>query len=275
MSTLLEKSRNELISQSKRGEREKGDGKTRYEKRLKSKISSSNRSYNRIDMNTLFKEGILTVGIEVKGETDNYIVKISYGHFIDTLRELMRNNNEELNLRVVIKTLTVAFNRGDVYLHCSCPDFKYRFNYWATVDKYNDGEPELRPANITNPDNKLGAACKHVLLVLGNSSWIIKVASVIVNYIKYMEKSQPRLYQRIIYPAIYNKKYEEPTQSSMFDTEEDKLGTEQKDIDIANKAAIERSRFQKDNKQGVRFAPKQQLQGQEEIEIEDEEEFND
>ena len=31
MSVLLEKSRNELISQSKQGEREKGDGKTRYE----------------------------------------------------------------------------------------------------------------------------------------------------------------------------------------------------------------------------------------------------
>lgn len=718
MSILFEKSRNELISQSKRGEREKGDGKTRYEKRLKSKISSSNRSYNRIDMNTLFKEGILTVGIEVKGETDNYIVKISYGNFIDTLRELMRNNNEELNLRVVIKTLTVAFNRGDVYVRCTCPDFCleentlikllsgesitvkemlerfsngeeiwvystdalgdfkpgkvedvwisgysnemikvtldnneqiittpnhrymlrngeykaaqqlnvndslmpmyfrysngyenykknsdltctkfysvykevantcltkeiedakqrsgediiqihhkdfnklnntpsnlypmgkdehwkyhyehlyesgnfdkwieggkrywstedarlkqssvmketmtkyysnmtteeiskmrsdkgcysqewkdkvgkgnkqawqnysdeeyrhrceinkstndnsltkfkqserrkeyykthpkaveiskknllkatekikgqsfseshknkisksllnrtqeekvlsnrkialtklkklfnymienglnldllnymkaieyfksvnkhitfppyekyfnsfddmiscfklnhkvkaiehlhydspipvydinvgtynnflvnagvvlhncYRFGYWATINKFINGEPELRPANETNPDNKLGAACKHVLLVLGNSSWIIKVASVIVNYIKYMEKSQPRLYQRIIYPAVYGKKYEEPTQTSLFDTEEDELGTEQKDIDIANKAAIERSRFQKDNKQGIRYAPKSQIAGQQEIKIDDdEEEFND
>ena len=61
----------------------------------------------------------------------------------------------------------------------------------------------------------------------------------------------------------------------MFDTDTDELGTEQQDIDIANKAAIERSRFQKDNKQGIRFAPKQQLQGQEEIEIDDEEEFND
>lgn len=143
------------------------------------------------------------------------------------------------------------------------------------MDKYLNGEPELRPANETNPDNKLGAACKHVLLVLGNSSWIIKVASVIVNYIKYMEKSQPRLYQRIIYPAVYGKKYEEPTQTSLFDTEEDELGTEQKDIDIANKAAIERSRFQKDNKQGIRYAPKSQIAGQQEIEIDDEEEFND
>lgn len=90
-----------------------------------------------------------------------------------------------------------------------------------------------------------------------------------------MEKSQPRLYQKIIYPAIYGKKYEEPAQTSLFDTEEDGLGTEQKDIDIANKAAIERSRFQKDNKQGIRYAPKSQITGQQEIEIDDEEEFND
>lgn len=90
-----------------------------------------------------------------------------------------------------------------------------------------------------------------------------------------MEKSQPRLYQKIIYPAIYGKKYEEPAQTSLFDTEEAELGTEQKDIDIANKAAIERSRFQKDNKQGIRYAPKSHITGQQEIEIDDKEEFND
>lgn len=190
MNILFEKSRNELISQSKRGEREKGDGKTRYEKRLKSKISSSNRSYNRIDMNTLFKEGILTVGIEVKGETDNYIVKISYGNFIDTLRELMRNNNEELNLRVVIKTLTVAFNRGDVYLHCSClhPDTKVklldgtcptvaemqkRFEsgeklYVYSVDKNGDFKPgEVEKVWQT------GYASKLIKVTLDNGEYII------------------------------------------------------------------------------------------------------
>ena len=56
MSVLLEKSRNELISQSKQGKRENGDGKTRYEKRVKSRVSSSNKSYNKIDMNQLFKD---------------------------------------------------------------------------------------------------------------------------------------------------------------------------------------------------------------------------
>ena len=57
MSTLLEDKRNDLISQSRRGEKEK-DGKTRYEKRVKSKVASTVREFNQIDMNNLFKHGI-------------------------------------------------------------------------------------------------------------------------------------------------------------------------------------------------------------------------
>ena len=50
MTRLLEDRRVELVSKGKRGEREKGDGKTRYEKRVKSSFASSTRSYNKINM---------------------------------------------------------------------------------------------------------------------------------------------------------------------------------------------------------------------------------
>ena len=264
---LLEKSRNELISQSKSGEREKGDGKTRYEKRLKSRVSSSNKTYNRMDMNQLFKDGILNIAIEVHGETDDYIVRISYGNFLDALHDELKRVDNNLDLRVVTRALVVAFNKGDVFIRCSCPDFKYRFGYQATVNKYINGEPELRPANETNPNNKLGAACKHVLCVLANTSWIIKVASVIINYIKYMEKHRQSQYARIVYPAVYGKRYEEPVQTNMFD--KDDLDSEQSDIDLANKNAIERSRFQKGNQQGYRFAPKEVPDGQQQMSLDD------
>ena len=56
---LLEDRRNELISKGQRGEREKGDGKTRYQKRVKSRFSTSTAEYNKIDMNALFKDNIL------------------------------------------------------------------------------------------------------------------------------------------------------------------------------------------------------------------------
>lgn len=125
---LNEDSRSKLVAKSKTGKREK-DGKTRYEKRLKSHVATSTRQYNRINMNELFKNGIVTIGIEIKGETDNYIVTISYGGVLDELRELIKRNNNQLDLKSVIKALVIAFNKNDVYIRCTCPDFFYRFGY--------------------------------------------------------------------------------------------------------------------------------------------------
>ena len=86
MKRLIEDRRTELVSKGKRGQKERGDGKSRYEKRVKSRFASSTRSYNQIDMNELFKEDILTVGIEVHGETDDYKVLIKFGGFLELLR---------------------------------------------------------------------------------------------------------------------------------------------------------------------------------------------
>lgn len=127
MNILFEDSRNSLIANSKNVDKER-DGKTRYQKRLKSHVASSTRQYNKIDMNKLFKEGILNIGIEIRGETDDYIVKISYGGFLDELRAETERNGK-LDLRIVIRALVIAFNKGDVYIHCSCPDWQYRFSY--------------------------------------------------------------------------------------------------------------------------------------------------
>ena len=241
MNILFEDSRNSLIANSKNVDKER-DGKTRYQKRLKSHVASSTRQYNKIDMNKLFKEDILNIGIEIRGETDDYIVKISYGGFLDELRAEIERNGK-LDLRIVIRALVIAFNKGDVYIHCSCPDWQYRFSYWATINDINSGEPESRPANQTNPRDSLGKGCKHVMLVLSNTSWLIKVASVITNYINYMEKHMNRQFADIMYPAIYGKKYEKPVQQDMFDNE---LDTDEQTLDTANIDARKKGQFTKD-----------------------------
>lgn len=242
---INEDSRNQLMAKNKQSH---DGGLKRFKRRLKSRVGSSTQQYNRINMNDLFKQGILTVGIEVKGETDDYIVKISYGGFLDALRaELKRNNSETLELRNIIKALVIAFNKEDVYIHCSCPDWKYRFNYYATKNEITSGEPELRPSDETNPNDSLGSGCKHVMLVLSNTSWLIKVASVIRNYINYMEKHMQKAYANVIYPAIYGKKYEEPVQQTMFDTEDDTLNSEQDDINASNREARTRGQFKPGN----------------------------
>lgn len=213
-------------------------------------------------MNKLFKDNILDVNIEVVGETDTYLVTMSFGGFLDNLHDELKNDADVIDLRKISRALTRSFNSDNVYVHCTCPDWKYRFAYWMTKDDINAGEPENRPSDITNPNNTKGTGCKHVLRVLSNNTWIIKVASVINNYIQYMEKHMQRLYADIIYPAIYQKEYEEPVQLDMDDTDE--LSSDKDVIDISNKYATTKNQFQKGNEIGkeTRFKPKDSIKKQ-------------
>lgn len=247
---LNEDSRSSLLTKSKRSDK----GFERFKKRVKSRVANSVKEYNSIDMNKLFKDDILTVDVKVKGETDTYTVKISFGGFLELLHDQLRKN-PVLDLKAVTRALVNGFNRDDVYIKCSCPDAQYRFNFWQTRNNINSGDPETRPSNITNPDDNLGSACKHVLLVLSNTSWLLKVASTVFNYINYMEKHYKRLYADVIYPAIYQKEYEEPVQLDMFDDVDNKeLTTDSDTIDTSNKYAVDKTKFKKGNTQGIRFA---------------------
>ena len=270
---LSEDTRNQILAQSKKGKKER-DGKTRFQKRVNSKFSSSTRDYNRIDMNQLFKNNILTVGINIKGETDDYIVKIKFGGFLDILQDSVAKIGK-LDLRTVIRALVTAFSRDDVYIHCSCPDFQYRFSYWATVNELTSGEAENRPADITNPNNDLGAGCKHIMLVLSNTSWIIKVGSVINNYINYMEKHYEKLYAEIIYPAVYGKKYEEPVQLDIDTLDKHDLDTDQDTIDTTNTWGKDRGKFKQGNPYRFQKKDNRPVVGQETIDFEDEGDSND
>ncbi len=262
MIKLNEDSRTKLLSKSKSSVK----GKQRFNRRSKSKVANNVRQYNSIDMNKLFKDNILTVNISVKGETDDYTVKISFGGFLDILRDLLNDDVNNLNLRNITRALITGFNKDDVYIFCSCPDYDYRFGYWATKNQLTSGEPENRPSNITNPNDTLGSGCKQILLVLSNNSWLIKVASVINNYIKYMEKHYKRLYADVMFPAIFDREYEEPVQLSLDDMDnDDTLSTDSDTLDNANKYNQERTKFQKGNTQGIRFAPNEKDENQLEI----------
>lgn len=247
MNQLLEDKRSQLLSRSKTAEKEKGDGKTRYEKRVKSKFSSSVKEYNQINMNQLFKDNILTVNIPVVGETDNYIVTISFGGLLDLIQERVQKNNNVIDLRIIIQCLIECFNKDNVYIHCSCADWKYRMAFWATKNDINSGEPQESNGKwIRNPEDQLGPGCKHVMLCLANTGWIIKVASVINNYIKYMSQHYQKMYQTIIYPAIYGKEYEGDIQLDIYD--QDELDTSKETVDVANIEGGKSGRFKAGNK---------------------------
>lgn len=256
---LVEVKRQDLINKSKQSQK----GRERFNKRNRSHITNTVKAMNSIDMNKLFKEDILTVNIPVQGETDNYTVKVSFGGFLELLRDQVQKTNN-VSFREISRAAIIGFNKDDVFIQCTCEDFQYRFNYWATQNKYNSGAPENRPADITNPQDKLGSSCKHTLLVINNTSWILRVARTISNYIEYMKKHYEKMYADIIYPAVYGKKYEQPVQLDLQGA--DRLET---DTDIIDKANIERqaqTKFKKNNTQGIRFSSSKLNNDQLEIE---------
>ena len=249
MNYLYEDNRQKLISKSKSSAK----GRERFNKRNKSRVANTVKALNSIDMNKLFKEDILTVNLPIHGETDDYTVRVTFGGFLEILRGQMRNR-DVIDFRDVSRACIIGFNKDDVFINCSCPDFKYRFNYYATRNNISSGAPETRPSDITNPDDSLGSACKHVLLVLNNTSWIIRVSRVITNYIRYMENHYQRLYADIIYPAVFGRDYEEPVQMQIDDRDNLATDSDTDEVDAANKYNQERTRFQKGNEKGVRFA---------------------
>lgn len=256
---LIEKKRAELLSKSKNADNyvDTSKGKNRYARRTYSHIPNTVRQYNNISMDDLFKRDELSVTIPVLGETSHYDVKIKFNGVIDEIAYNLRlGKEEEVNFRHVIQALTRVFNRADVYVSCTCDDWKYRMQYWSTQGDYNSGMPQNNPGmGIVNPHDSKGAGCKHVMLVLANVDWMMKVASVITNYINYCKEHMERNYADYIYPKLYGKKYEKPVQLDLFDND-DNLPSDKETISQSNAAAREKGQFKPGNPYQFKKQPK-------------------
>ena len=247
---LIEATRQQLITKGKNGApyKDQSHGRNRYERRRYSKVAGSTAQYNQIDMNSLFKEDVLVVNIVVQGETNDYIVSVKFEGVLKNVRELVAKNNDKFEFKVVFQALMDAINSNDVYIHCTCPDWTYSGNaYWATVNNYNSGPQQTNNGKgIVNPKDTKGSGCKHILLVLSNISWIMKVASVINNYVHYAETHMRTNYDKYIVPAIYG--YE---QQRLFRSGNKALGTSKQTLDKANRAGAVRGRFKPKNTQSA------------------------
>lgn len=250
MYQLNEDKRQELINKSKHADNyvtDQSKGKNRYERRLHSRVLNSVQEFNSIDMNNLFKNNILVVSVNIQGETNKYYVQIKFGGVLDQIHDQLESNNLEFNLKVVTRALVAAFNSDNVYIHCTCPDWNYRFSYWSRVNDISS-DPNIEQTNngreIVNPNDTKGRGCKHVLLVLSNNKWLRSVASVIFNYINYMEKHYQKLYTDIIYPAIYG---DVQLKIDNFDIEEPELSSTEDELDTSNKWAKTKTQFKPGN----------------------------
>lgn len=256
---LDEARRQDLIDKSKNADNysknNQSKGRNRWERRRFSSISTTVKEYNDINMDAFFKGDILEFGIRVHGETDDYVVTITFEGILKELQREVKGNNNVLNFKCVLRALMMCFNNRDVYVSCTCFDWKFRLNYAATTNQYNSGTPETRPAKITNPNDTKGAGCKHILLVLSNMDWMMKIASVINNYIRYSRDYLQRNYADYIFPVVYGVPYQRAVQMSIFDKEDEYgdaiLPTDKKTIDdvIASSQVgrDEKGKFNKEN----------------------------
>ena len=283
-SLLLEKSRQELINKSRNSDNYTSKdrrGENRYTRRLKSQIANSIRDYNRIDMDSFWKGDILDFDVKVHGETDNYVVALTFSNILNRLQQEVKGNKNKLEFKCVLRALVGAFNSdNDLLVSCTCPDWKYRQAYWATQGKYNSGEPQTSNGmQVANPHDTKGGGCKHVNLVLSNLDWMMKIASVINNYIRWCKLNMERNYADYIFPKVYGMPYDRAVQLSIFDDmddeesglllpkstmkDNDEMKNKLSDIidDTAMKGRDDKGRFEKGNQ--YRFTKQDKEEGPE------------
>lgn len=249
---LTEASRQQLLNKSKNSDSYKDPTKgNRYTRRTKSRIAASVRDYNNLDMNAFFKGDILEFSIPVKGETSDYEVKIIFENILDAIQDEIKRNNNKLEFRCILRALIKVFNSEDVYVSCTCDDFKYRQQYWATKGGYNSGLPQ--PSNgkgIANPNDTKGAGCKHVNLCLANVDWLMKIASVINNYIHFAKDYMENNYALYIFPKLFGMDYNKAIQLTINDFDENgdvktDLETDPNILNLANEIGRRRTQYKK------------------------------
>ena len=246
---LDEANRTSLIAQSRNAGVYKNQerGKTRFERKKYSKLANAVKNYNEINMNSLFKQDILQVNIPVVGETDEYTVTIKLNGVVAEIHKNIKNNNNKLEYRTIIQALTKVFNTADVYVKCTCSDFKYRFAHWNIIKNVSVDDSSSDPGpgkGIANPNDDKGRGCKHILLALANGDWMMKVASVINNYCHFLSEKKPDAFLKLVFPKLYGVPADEADQNGLVEDNED-LETGKDLIDIINEYGRTRGRYKK------------------------------
>ena len=252
MKQLNEVTRVQLASASRNAGayKDQSRGKNRFARKKYSKIAATVKQYNNIDMNKLFKQDQLEVQIPVIGETDTYNVTIRINGVIAELAKSIKLNKYKLEFKNVIQALTKVFNTTDVYVNCTCPDHLYNFAHWNIVHNCSTSDSAHDPGpgkNLTNPQDNKGRGCKHTLLVLANGDWMMKVASVINNYIHYMSEKMQKPFLKLIFPKLYGCDAEEMAKLDILgkDEVEETLDSSSSFIDAINEYGKNRGKFKK------------------------------
>ena len=271
---LLEANRTSLIAQSRSVGmyKNKERGKNRFDRKKYSKIANAVKNYNEIDMNDLFKKDILQVKVPVVGETDEYLVTIKLEGVVGEIYKNIKNNGNKMEYRTIIQALTKVFNTSDVYIKCSCPDAKYRFAHWNIIKNVSVDDSSKDPGpgkGIANPLDDKGRGCKHMLLVLANGDWMMKVASVINNYCHFLSEKRPDAFLKLVFPKLYGVPADEAAENDIVESQED-LESGKDLIDLVNEYGRNRGKFKKGSNKNPITGTGGRAKKQEEQPVEDE-----
>ncbi len=218
---LQEKSRSDLLSKSMTAKPTKAYNTTRFERRKLQTMKTSSSIFNKLDMNSVFKSDALSLEIPVEGETDTYTVTILFDGICKDIQRELKKNDYNLEFKVIYKAIVRAIKNQNMFIGCTCKDYKFRFQYIATKERYNALQAQLVPATQTNPNNDQGAGCKHILKVLDDLSWAMQLATALNNYILYMKKNKQKLFNDIMFRSIYGMPYRSAVEKGIIEETDD------------------------------------------------------
>lgn len=204
---LDEATRAELINKTRL------QSKARYKKRLSYSISN----FRGLDLKELFENDYLVFTTPI----NDYKCIVAFSGAFTAIRDAVKNLEfRQVNLQVIARALLKAFDlSNDVKVDCDCADYRYRFKYYASKNGYQYGAPETRPSDITNPNDDIGATCKHLSRILSNKQWIRRAATVLTKFIRtYPAKAANYLWAEL--PDDLKPK-EEPSIEDKLDTVDD------------------------------------------------------
>lgn len=178
------------------------------------------KDFDNVDFQELFENNNFTWSSRV----GDYIVTISFEGAFDILQWQLKpwrgkNRWKRITHKILVDALTKALDREDLYVNCTCPDFIYRFAYWATQSDCKYGAQQNRPPTVRNVKNNKGFVCKHILAVLYGKRWVPAAARCWLEFIQ----SNPELSEYYIWgePRKRNRYTRVPDEETIVDTEDE------------------------------------------------------
>ena len=170
---LLEKNRQELLRKQKK------ESPKRVQRAGAYSVSQIN-----IDQQALVNDW-LVITTSISGNGHTYTDSIAFKNIMTDLIELAKTDSKHyVNGKLILRSIKMSLDKNDIYIACDCPDFKFRYDYFATQDKFKWGK--LQNSNgkgIRNPNNDIGSMCKHLYALLRSNNFLDKVSDKIMRTI--------------------------------------------------------------------------------------------